>query len=105
MSVASAMPKDESPQIFKLDDGVISEGGCLTAFFTLNTDAYMRGLNHVHVIKAVANSQCALLTLHNFLDEVDCDCLLAWSRSEYYNGVCLHEHVSHERVDQGRLQS
>ena len=63
MAVASAMPKHKSSQVLELDYRVVRESGRLIALFTLNTDSNMGRLDHIDIVKPIADSKRQLTVL------------------------------------------
>jgi len=56
----SAMPDEEFRQISELHDGEVRGQGSLLAFLANDADSNVCGLDHAHVIAAIANAANAL---------------------------------------------
>ena len=63
MAVASAMPEHESSQVLELDYRVVRESGRLIALLALDADSNMSSLDHIDIVKPIANSKRQLTVL------------------------------------------
>lgn len=60
----TTMPEKESSEIFELGNGVIRESSSLVSLFSEDTDTNIGGLDHVHIVGTISNTQrSALLKL------------------------------------------
>ena len=63
MAVASAMPEHESSQVLELDYRVVRESGRLIALLALDTYSNMGRLDHIDIVKPIADSKRQLTVL------------------------------------------
>ena len=87
------MPENQASQVFKLDDRVVSEGGCLTALFALDSYSDMGSLYHIDIVEAIADCERTLRILRLLFDQIDGTCLLPGSGSEDYHRFGLHQDI------------
>ena len=76
MSVPSPVVEHQPSQISELNDGVVSKGSRLVALFSLDSDANVRRLNHVHIVESVSYGKRRFLFFELALYEIHGDSFL-----------------------------
>ena len=90
------MHKEEFPQESELPYRHIGASGCLKPFHAADANANMGGLDHGHVVRAIANGKENGLEVP--LDELDNQCLLQWRHATGYVSRAPVSYMSRERT-------
>ena len=72
------MPKHQSPQIFELENGKVSIACSLGRLDSLDSNSYMRFLDHVNIVEAITYRHDRFLAFVELFYQSDCICFFLW---------------------------